>query len=235
MHRLTIAAATLAALMAATPPALADDNRLPRTISLSGHGESRSVPDIAFVSTGVTSRGDTASDALAANSKAMAAVMSALTSAGVAGKDIQTSNFSIQPRYDYSNNEAPKLVGYEASNTVSVTVRDIAALGSLLDAVVAAGSNQIGGVSFDVAEPDAALDAARKLAAEDATRKAKVYAEAMGLTLGHVLSISEGTSYQPPMPVMRAKAMMADAASAPPMAAGEQTLSVDVNITWEIK
>ena len=122
------------------------------------------------------------------------------------------------------------------SNTVTVIVRKIGDLGPLLDKVVQAGSNQINGIGFEVSKPDAALDEARKLATADATRKAKIYAEAMGVGLGRVMSISEGVNYQPPMPMARSKVMMADAAAAPvPVAAGEQTLSVDVNITWEIQ
>ncbi|WP_395687228.1 SIMPL domain-containing protein [Aestuariivirga sp.] len=235
MYRPTIAAAALGTLLSVVSPAQADDNRLPRTISLTGHGEVRIVPDLAFVNTGVTSRGATAQDALSANSRSMAKVMAVLKQTGIAEKDIQTSNFSVQPRYDYVNDQPPKLIGYEAANSVTATVRDIAGLGPLLDSLVSAGSNQIGGISFDVAEPETALDAARKLAAADATRKAKVYAEAMGLELGPVLTVSEVSGYQPPVAMMRSTAVMADAAQAPAIAAGEQRLSVDVNISWEIR
>ena len=102
------------------------------------------------------------------------------------------------------NGQAPKLVGYDVSNNVTVTVRKVDNLGALLDKLVQAGSNQINGISFDVSKPEAALDEARKLATADATRKAKLYAEAMGVELGNVMSISEGGGYQPPMP-MRAQ------------------------------
>jgi uncharacterized protein YggE len=236
MLRPTIAAAAIAATLAAASPALAQDNKMPRLISLSGNGEVRRAPDIAFVTTGVLSQGATAAEALAANTSAMNALFAALKDAGIADKDVQTSNFMVQPRYNFQENKAPELVGYDVSNNVTITVRKIADLGSMLDKVVQAGSNQINGIGFDVSEPSASLDEARKLATEDATRKAKIYAEAMGVTLGPVMSISEGVSYQPPMPMARGKVMMADAAAAPvPVAAGEQRLSVDVNITWEIK
>ena len=236
MHRLTVAAAALAATLAAASPALAEDTRMPRLISLSGHGEMRMAPDMAFVTTGVLSQGVTAADALAANTAAMNALFAALTGAGIAEKDVQTSNFFVQPRYNFQDGKAPELIGYDVSNTVSVIVRKIGDLGPLLDKVVQAGSNQINGIGFEVSKPDAALDEARKLATADATRKAKIYAEAMGVGLGRVMSISEGVNYQPPMPMARSKVMMADAAAAPvPVAAGEQTLSVDVNITWEIQ
>ena len=234
MQRLPLAAAALAVLFAATP-LHAEEARMPRVISLSGHGEVRSAPDMAFVTTGVLSQGNTAAEALAANTQAMNALFAALKQAGIDEKDVQTSSFMVQPRYDYTNNQAPKLVGYDVSNNVTVTMRKIADLGPLLDKLVQSGSNQISGISFDVSKPDAALDEARKLATADATRRAKVYAEALGVTLGPVLSVSEGTNYQPPVPMLRGKAMMADAAAPVPVAAGEQSLSVDVNITWEIR
>jgi uncharacterized protein YggE len=236
MYRLTFAATAFAAILAAASPAFAEKTKMPRLISLSGHGEVRTAPDMAFVITGVLSQGATAAEALAANTKAMNALFAALTESGIAEKDVQTSNFMVQPRYNFQDGKAPELVGYDVSNSVTVIVRKIGELGPLLDKVVQAGSNQINGIGFEVSKPDAALDEARKLATVDATRKAKIYAEAMGVALGPVMSISEGVNYQPPMPMARGKVMMADAAAAPvPVAAGEQSLSVDVNITWEIQ
>ena len=136
------------------------------------------------MTTGVLSQGATAAEALAANTSAMNALFAALKDAGIADKDVQTSNFMVQPRYNFQDNKAPELVGYDVSNNVTVTVRKIGDLGALLDKVVQAGSNQINGIGFEVSEPDAALDEARKLATADATRKAKIYAEAMGVSLG---------------------------------------------------
>jgi uncharacterized protein len=236
MHRLTFAAAALSAVLAAAVPAYAEESKMPRVISLSGHGEVRQAPDTAYVITGVLSQGVTAGEALAANTKAMNALFAALKDGGIADKDVQTSNFMVQPRYNFQENKAPELVGYDVSNTVTVKIRKLGDLGLLLDKLVQAGSNQINGIGFEISEPTAALDEARKLATADATRKAKIYAEAMGVTLGPVMSISEGVNYQPPMPMARGKVMMADAAAAPvPVAAGEQSLSIDVNITWEIR
>lgn len=236
MQRMSFAVAALAGLLAAASPALADGPRMPRTISLSGHGEVRSVPDLAYITSGVVSQGTTAAEALATNTRDMNAIFAALKDAGVPEKDIQTSNFTVQPRYDYQNGQAPKLVGYDVTNNVTVTLRKIGDLGPLLDKLVQSGSNQISGVSFDVAKPQEAMDQARKLAAEDATRKAKVYAAAMGVELGPVTMVSEGGGFQPPVPMVRGAMMKADAAAAPvPVAAGEQVLSVDVSITWEIK
>ncbi|MFM8745149.1 MAG: SIMPL domain-containing protein [Aestuariivirga sp.] len=237
MQRLFLAAAGLASLLAVSTPGFADEARMPRTITLSGHGETKAAPDMAFVTSGVVTAGATAADALAANTQSMNSLFAALKEAGIAEKDMQTSNFSVQPRYDFNNGTAPpKLVGYEVSNTVTVTIRKLAGLGPLLDRLVTAGSNQIQGIGFMVSAPDVALDAARQLAAADATRKAKVYAAAMGVDLGKVISISEGGAQQPQPPLLRAGPMMADAAGAPvPVAAGEQNMSVDVTVTWEIR
>ena len=233
MLRLPLAATALTVLLSFSP-AIADEARMTRTISLTGHGEVRSVPDVATITSGVSSQGATASDALAANTSAMNAMFAALKEAGITEKDVQTSNFMVQPRYNFPEGKAPELAGYEVSNNVTVTARKIADLGALLDKLVRAGSNQINGIAFSVSEPDASLDEARKRAVEDAVRKAKVYAGAAGVTLGPVVTISESGGYQPPVPMVRAKALMADSAPVP-VAAGEQTLAVDVNITWEIK
>ena len=235
MQRLSFAAAAVIGLLAAMSPAFAEGGKMPRIISLSGHGEVRATPDIAYVTSGVVTQGATAADALAANTKAMTDLFAALKDSGIEDRDVQTSNFSVQPRYDFSNNQAPKMVGYDVSNNVTVTLRKVDTLGALLDRMVQSGSNQISGISFDVSKPDDAMDEARKLATEDATRKAKVYAKAMGIELGNVMQVSEGSAAQPPMPMVRSTMMKADAAPPVPMAAGEQTLAVDVNVIWEIK
>lgn len=235
MQRLSFAAAAVIGLLAAISPAFAEGGKMPRIISLSGHGEVRATPDIAYVTSGVVTQGATAADALAANTKAMTDLFAALKDSGIEDRDVQTSNFSVQPRYDFSNNQAPKMVGYDVSNNVTVTLRKVDTLGALLDRMVQSGSNQISGISFDVSKPDDAMDEARKLATEDATRKAKVYAKAMGIELGNVMQVSEGSAAQPPMPMVRSTMMKADSAPPVPMAAGEQTLAVDVNVIWEIK
>ncbi len=235
MLRRSFAATSLAVMLAtAATPAHSQEMKMPRVISLTGHGESRMVPDMAVVNAGVSSEAATAAEALKANTEAMNKVMAALKGSGIADRDIQTSNFSVQPRYDYNNNSQPRLTGYIVSNTVTVSVRKIDSLGTLLDQLVQSGSNQINGVSFDVTDPQAALDEARKLAMADATRKAKLYAEAAGVSLGPIMSVAEGQRYEPPMP-MRGKAMMAEAAAPVPVAAGEQVLAIDVNVVWEIR
>lgn len=226
---LPLAAATLTAA-----PALAEETKLPRMMTLTGHGEVKQVPDMVSVTAGVTTQGATAAEALAANTAAMTKVMETLKAGGIPDKDVQTSNFSVQPRYDYNDNP-PKLEGYDVSNSVTVTLHDVKALGSLLDRLVQAGSNQINGISFGIDKPGAALDEARRAAAADARHKAEVYAAAAGVKLGNIISIFEQQAYMP-APIPMRSAMKAEMAAAPvPVAAGEQTLSMDVTVTWEIQ
>lgn len=235
MLRPTLTAGAFALAAAMITPALAGDHAMPRTIALTGHGEVRLAPDTATVTLGVSSDAGVAKDALAANTAAMQAVLAALKAAGIDAKDMQTSNFSVQPRYNFSNDgKPPVLAGYTVSNTVTVLVRKLDSLGAVLDAVVQSGSNQINGIQFDVSKPEAALDEARRLAVADARRKAEILAGAAKVELGQVLSMTEGFSGPPPGPVMRTSMKM-DAAAPVPIAQGEQSLAVDVNIVWEIK
>jgi uncharacterized protein len=216
--------------------AAADQPRIVRSISMSGHGEARAVPDLASISMGVMTSGATAQEALAANTAAMTKLLGVLKAAGIEEKDTTTSNFSVGPRYDFGQGgtQPPKVVGYDVNNMVTVVVRKTETLGTVLDAAVSAGSNQIQGIMFTVSKPEAMLDIARKEAVAEARRKAELYATAGGFALGQIISLNEGGSYQPPVPVL-AKAMAADAAGAVPIAQGEQTLGIDVNIVWEIK
>jgi uncharacterized protein len=236
MFKTLFAASALTLAAAYFSPAFADDNKMVRSISLSGHGEVRMAPDLAVVTVGVMSSAATAREALDANTKAMEAVMASLKEASIETRDIQTASFSVNPRYDYGQNNAqpPKVIGYDVSNNVTITVRKLDSLGAILDQVVSSGSNQINGVMFQVDKPEAATDEARKLAVADAMRKANIITVASGVTLGQIISLSERGDYQPPQPVF--KSMRAEVAAADvPIAQGEQVLTVDVNITWEIK
>jgi len=210
---------------------------MPRLISLNGHGEVKAKPDMAVVNVGVMTQAPTAREALTQNTAAMEKVFASLKASGIEAKDIQTSNFMINPRYQYDQNNAqpPRVIGYDVSNTVTVSVKKLDTLGAVLDKVVGEGSNQINGVMFAIADDEKLKDEARKLAVADAERKAKLYAEATRISLGQIMSVSEG-NYQPPQPVYYGKAVRADAApSAVPIAEGEQTVAIDVNIAWEIK
>lgn len=230
-------AAALGLAVLNTAPAFAQETRMPRNIALTGHGEVRMAPDLASINVGVLSQAATAAEALAANGVSMNAIFASLKAAGIAEKDMQTSNFMVQPRYDYNNqnNQPPKLIGYDVSNNVTVTVRKIETLGSVLDQVVKSGSNVVNGIQFSITRPEVAQDEARKLALADARHKAEIYATAANVKLGNILTLSEGTVFQPPVP-MQAKMMRGEGmASDTPIAAGEQVLAIDVNVVWQIE
>ncbi|HWA91715.1 MAG TPA: SIMPL domain-containing protein [Rhizomicrobium sp.] len=232
----SLALAFSLALLAAGPTSAraADQAPMPRLLTVSGLGEAKAVPDRATLSTGVVTQGRNAAAALAANARAMNAVFAALKAAGIADKNIQTSSMSVSPQYsDAKPGVPPKVVGYEVSNNVSVTVDGLDKLGATIDALVAAGSNQIDGPSFSIADPKPLLAVARAEAVADATERAQAYAKAAGVTLGPIQSIGEGASYSPPMPMSRMAFAAKDAPT--PIAAGEQSVSASVTITWEIR
>ena len=234
--KLFLTSILLAAVLAANP-AFADEVKMNRLISLTGHGEVRAVPDMAVINMGVVSSAETARTALDANTKAMTELMANLKAASIDDKDISTSNFSVSPRLDYGQNggQVPKLVGYDVTNSVTVILHKIDGLGALLDKAVSSGSNQINGISFSVSKPDDAMDEARKLAVKDATHKAQIYAGAASINLGNIMSLSEsGGMAEPQVMFSRAKAMSANSAPVP-IAQGSQVISVDVNISWELK
>lgn len=233
--RLVFLASTLAILISS--PALAAG-----TIQLSGHGEVTAAPDTAYVTSGVTSQGATAKEALAANTADMSQLIGVLKAAGIDPKDIQTSGFGVNPNYIYSDNRdangyplPPKIAGYTVTNSVTVHVRDIAILGKVLDQAVSVGANTISGISFSVEDPSALYDEARKAAFADAREKADLYAGAAGVSLGAIESINENSGYTPPVPYMaKAMAATADRSAPVPVEAGQLTYSIDVNVTWDI-
>jgi uncharacterized protein YggE len=153
---------------------------------------------------------------------------------GVEARHIQTTDFSVQPKYKHYKDGRPAVItGYRVVNSVSITVTDIARLGAILDRVVSLGSNKIGGISFSIAETEKLTDAARKKAMADARRKAEIYAGEAGAELGEVMSISENVASPAPRRFMARAAM--EAAAPAPIEAGEQALQVRVNVTWELK
>ena len=179
MLKTALASLVLAACLAGGSALAQAPDRPLRTLTMTGTGEMRAKPDTAIVTLGVMSRADTARAALTANNAAMTAILSSLEAAGIAKKDIQTSNFSVNPVYDYDNTGAkpPRITGYDVSNQLAVTVRKLDTLGTILDEAVSKGSNQIYGITFTIDDPRALEDEARKSAVQDAVRKAKLYAE----------------------------------------------------------
>jgi uncharacterized protein len=215
-------------------PAQAQVQSLPQArVVVTGEGSVTVPPDYAEISTGVTTRGKTAKEALDANSKLMTAVTTALQNSGVEQKDIQTSRFSIEPVYvQQQSNSARTLTGFEAVNQVGVAIRQIGKLGDILDKLVSSGATDIGGIEFLHADPAKALDQARQAAVADARHKAELYAQNTGLTLGGVLWITED---QADAPVMKAGLMRAAAGGMPaPIAAGEDTLRSSVTIGFDV-
>jgi uncharacterized protein YggE len=234
--------ATLAFLAAAAPAvgqvALADDKEPPkRTITMSGKGVVKSAPDKVTVSAGVETQAPTAKDALAKNTAAMTKVVDALKSEGIDPKVIQTTDFSVTPRYEDRDDDRkpPRIVGYDVNNSVYVTMRDTTKIGVVLDQLVQAGANSIGGVYFSVDKPEELEKEARKLAAADAIAKAKLYAEATGAELGAVQTISEQGGYVPYYPAAPKMASASAAERAVPIEPGTQNTNIDVQVTWELK
>jgi uncharacterized protein YggE len=194
-------------------------------------------PDLAHIDAGVASDAKTAREASDANNAAMSKVLAALKSADIDEKDYQTSRLSLQPQYapnrpGYSASGPSAITGYRASNRVTIKLRDVARVAGVIDTLVAAGASDIGNIGFSISQASKLLDDARDKAVADARRKAEIYAKAAGVTLGAPLSISEGGA---PAPVFRAKLAMPMATTSAPVAQGEETLSVSVNVTWAIK
>jgi uncharacterized protein len=227
----SLAAALVAATLFAAP-ALAETD-FPAAISVTGEAQVSAPPDLAQLDAGVASDGKTAREAAEANNAAMSKVLAALKGAGLEDKDYQTSRLSLQPQYAPNRPGPSPIVGYRASNRVSVKLHDVAKVASVIDTLVTAGANDVGNINFTVTQASKLLDDAREKAIEDARRKAEIYAKAAGVMLGTPLSISEEGA---PAPVFRGK-MMASApmATSTPIAQGEETLSVTVAVTWAIK
>ena len=232
-----VAALAAAALIGPRNSMSASDNDLPRIVTVSGLGEVKASPDMATVSAGVTSEAGSAKDALSRNSTAMTAVIAALKNAGVADTDIQTSNFSVSPRYSIPQpgQTVQRINGYTVSNQVTANVKNLKNLGAILDTLVQSGSNQINGVSFSIDDPKKQLDEARKKAVADARARAELYAQAAGASLGQVVQITESTAIAGPVPMYRMKATLASADAVAPIEAGQETVSANVTITYEIR
>jgi uncharacterized protein len=206
-----------------------------RTIVVSGEGQVTGTPDQARLSAGVVTQEQTAAAALDANTRAMNNVFAALKRLGIPDNKIRTSNFSLMPQYPPfrpDNPEARTIVGYQVSNQVTVIVNDIAKVGTALDTLIRSGANQSYGVAFEIADEKPLAERARSAAVTDAVAKARTIADAAGVVLGPILSIQEGRSgFVPPGP----RVFAATAEGAPPVAAGEQTVTVSVTVTYTIQ
>jgi uncharacterized protein len=229
---LTLLAAAPAAAQVATPPLPPITGTL---LEISAQGETRRTPDLATISAGVVTQAPDAATAMRENAVRMERVIAALKRAGVADRDVRTANISLSPQYRYGENVPPIITGYQASNTVTVRFRDIARSGSILDALVATGANQISGPELGLDKPEAAMDEARLDAVAKARARAELYAKAAGLRVKRILSISEGMYDMPrPMPVMmRQMAVAQDAESK--ILPGEQQVGVTLSVRFELE
>lgn len=226
-------------LISVTASWAGDANPVPR-ILVTGQGSVDVAPDMAILTLTVTREALTASTALDANSSAMEMVMEAMKSEGVETRDLQTSGFSIQPRYHYPNpkspdvREAPQIAGYTVRNSLTVRVRDINAVGAILDKSVKLGVNEGGNIVFTNQDPSAVITEARTLAVKDAIAKVHTLAEAAGVETGSLLEISEQTHQPRPMAMAAAEMTLTRSANAVPVATGENTYRVTVNVSYAI-
>ena len=241
-------AAGIAALMVVRVAGAADerDREAIPTLSVTGHGRVSAAPDVAEISVGVLTQGPTAREAMAANNEAMTALMDVLKERGVGARDVQTTQLGITPQYGQAVPAAlgaprsaeffPKIVGYQVTNSVRVTAREILKLGQVLDAIVKAGGNQMHGITFRFDDPEALLDQARRKAMADARRKARLLAEEAGVVLLAPCHIREVIASPTPRPMMlhamARGAMPADASM--PVAAGEQELGITLDVSYRI-
>ena len=232
-----LAYGTLAMPASAQTPAAPPAGAIPADgtlLSVSAQAEASRVPDVATISAGVVTQATDANAAMRANAEQMDKVMAAIRDAGIAERDVQTTGVNVHPQYRYAENQSPTITGYQASNTVSLKVRDIARLGKVLDALVASGANQVNGPSFEIDEPEAVYDEARKAALAKAQSRATMYAETLGLRVRRIVSISEGGGFEPPrpMPMMAMARGKAEADTA--VSPGETTLTANLDVVFEL-
>ncbi len=213
----------LASVFAAAPAGAVE-----RVVTVSGEGSVAAAPDMSIIRIGVSSESKTAHEASDANARQMTGVLAAIKAAGIDDRDVQTSRLSLQPQYDSSKPGAARLTGFQATNQVTVRVRDIGKLPAIIDRAIGAGANEMSGIEFVVSDRSKLLDQARDDAIADAHRKAEIYARAADAKVGRAVSITEGGASSQPV------AMQAMRAGAVPVAPGEQTLRVQVTVSYEL-
>ncbi|PIL18491.1 hypothetical protein P775_18125 [Puniceibacterium antarcticum] len=232
MRRNALVTAVLPLALLLAVPAFAQERPAP-SISVSGEGTAYAVPDVATITLGVTAQAENAADAMAQTSETGARILARLGEMGIEPRDVQTSDLSLNPVWsnEPQDNQQPKISGYEASNQVTIRVQQLDSLGDVLGAVLEDGANRLGGLSFGLKDSKPLLVEARRDAVTDAMERAKAYAEAAGLTLGPVLSISEGGTSTP-----RPEAMMSMRAAdmKVPVAEGETGITASVNMVFAI-
>ena len=240
MKKAIIGALMLGAL-SWTAPVAAQQASITQTIAgtrldINATGEVTRVPDVAIIGAGVVARSATATGALQETAERMDRVVAALKRAGIADRDIQTSNVSLNPEYRYPENQSPQLTGYTASNQLTIRFHDIRNSGKILDVLVAQGANQINGPNLTIDHPEAALDEARAKAVASGRARAELYARSLGLHVVRVVAVSESGGYAVPPPMPPAPPMMARMEAAQTkIEPGEQRLQVNVAMTFELQ
>ncbi len=243
MRRTMIASLLLATTVALPSTALAQQvlpvavQQLGTRLDIVATGEVTRVPDVAVISAGVVTKAATATAAIGDNADRMARVRAALRRAGIADRDIQTSSVSLNPDYRYVDSQPPQLIGYQASNNVSIRFRDIRRTGQILDALVAEGANQLNGPSLTVDKPEAALDEARVAAIAAGRQRADLYARALGLRIVRLISVSEAGAEQPrPMPMMADMVTVSGSrVKRTEIDPGEQKIGTSVSMSFELR
>lgn len=203
-----------------------------RRIAVTGEGQVEAAPDMAVITLGVRQEDREAQAAMQATSAAVAAMLERLAELGIAPRDLQTRELSLSPVWSErsgSGAERRQITGFVAANTVVVRVRDLAALGGILDAVLAEGANDFGGLRFDLQDPAPLAEEARRRAVADAMARAALLAEAAGVELGPVLSIDEHGGVMP-----KAEMAMLMSAAGAPVAAGEVSVTANVSMVFAI-
>lgn len=230
-----LAAALPAAAQVAVPMAtVVPDGAV---LDVSATGRVSRTPDLATITAGVVTQAPVAATALSDNARRMDAVVKALKAAGIAARDVSTSNVALSPQYRYEDKHPPVVTGYQASNAVTIRFRDIAKAGTVLDALVRAGANQIDGPNLSLSDPEAALDEARTQAIARARARAELYAKAAGLSVARIVAIDEGgenAGDRPrPMAMLRASAVQSDAETT--VLPGETDVTASVNVRFLLK
>ena len=205
------------------------------SIVVSGTGRVAVEPDLADLRLGVAVARPTVEAARALAATTMEAILAALGSAGVERRDVRTALLSVQPRYEYRDNQTPVLTGYDLANVVDVTVRDLTRLGAVVDGTLGAGATSLDQLTFRVAEPEAADREARQRAMAVARARAEVLAEAAGLAIVGVSDVVEGGGGPVPMPHHRAERMMLTADAATPVEAGSLEIAVTVTVSYRAR
>jgi uncharacterized protein YggE len=203
------------------------------TITLTGRGSVDHAPDVAVINVGVSVEAKTAAEAMQKQADQMTGVFNAVKAAGIADRDMQTGQISLNPVYEYPNNARPRLTGYQATNTIMIKVRKLDTLGKTLDQVVKGGGNTINGISFSVDQPEKFQNDARIEAIKDAAARAELYAQAVGYKVKRIVTISEMEYYPQPVPMVQMR-MQDQAAESTPIAAGEVSLTQTVNVVFEL-